>query len=147
MLLATPYLRWGWWMRGGNGPGAGALPMRLFVAFHGGDPARPSYTAEAPRWLGAELPPFDRVIELVWATTGTAPLPSPAEGAVARHAVRAGSGGLGRWQLESVDLAALYGALWPGDDAGRARIMFIGVRVTTAPSAATAAVAEVMLGR
>ncbi|MEX2642796.1 MAG: hypothetical protein WD270_05040 [Acetobacterales bacterium] len=141
-LLTTPYLRWGWWQR----QGSPAMPLRLVVGFHGGDPARPSYTAEAPRWLGSELPPFDRVIELVWSNGGAMP-PGTGGGMVRQHAVRTGIVGAGGWQLETIDLAAVYRSLWPDDDAGRARFMFIGVRLEPSVRPTTAAVAEIMLGR
>ncbi len=144
-LLSTPFLRWGWWMDGAGPQGHGDLPLRLLIMFHGGDPARPSYTAETPRWLGASLPPYDRALSLVWGDA----TPSVATEAndIVRYPVRTGTAGLRRWSLESVDLAAIYRQLWPGDEIGRARIMFIGVRFAPAARPATGAVAEITLAR
>jgi hypothetical protein len=143
-LLSTPYLRWGWWMDAPAVPIGNDLPLRLLVTFHGGDPARPSYSAEAPRWLGARRPPFDRAVELVWSEGSRAATPRTVP---ARYPVRSGHGGLRQWVLESVDLSAIYQQLWPGDDIGRARVMFIGISFAASPRPTTAAVAEIALAR
>jgi hypothetical protein len=164
-LLATPYLHAGWYLDPAlyaGGPRDG-LPrgLRLIVAFKGGTSAGAQLV---DRIFGGDLPPHDRFLEVRLGGIGvTRPDDALLELAVVsdrgvRRVLRGPDyGEAGRWHIEAVDLAALYGSYWPRDRIGQVEIAFVavgGLQHHPAPppsGSATAApsgyVAEILLTR
>ncbi len=148
MLLATPYLKWGWNM----GPyGSGLHPARLVVGFHGGNPEEGSWGSQPFAWLGTSLPPHDRFLAIVWGDSalmrGDLTLPAGEARAAPRYTARGGRENTGQWWLEDADLSALYARAWPGDDLGRVQVMFIGVAAAGGRRQAAAHISEMVLSR
>ncbi len=150
MLLSTPYLSWSWNIDAPSAPGF--HPVRVIVGFHGGDPASGSWDGQPFTGLGSRLPPHDRAISLTWGESalqrGSLDLPGKSAGRAApRYTVHGGRENAGSWWLETVDLADLYGRAWPGDDADRAQIMFIGIAAPGGRPPAPAYVSGILLSR
>ncbi|HER27256.1 MAG TPA: DUF3047 domain-containing protein, partial [Rhodospirillales bacterium] len=130
MLLSTPFLSWSWNIEPPSAPGF--HPVRVIVGFHGGNPASGSWGSQPLKWLGSRLPPHDRAISLTWGESalqrGVFEISQAIDARAApRYTVRGGRENAGTWWREDVDLADLYARAWPGDDVGRAQIMFIGI--------------------
>lgn len=146
MLLSTPYLSWSWNIE--PPAPAGFHPVRIVVGFHGGDPAGGSWGGRALTWLGSRLPAYDRAIALTWGRSalqrGTLEL-SP--GVAPGYTVRGGRENAGRWWSEDVDLADLYARAWPGDDASRVQIAFIGIAAAAGQRPATAYISAIRLSK
>ena len=145
-LLVSSYLSWAWNME----PQArGFHPVGLIVGFRGG--VRDG-TPLVP--LATSLPSHDRALVLTWgesalqrgsmqtetnlAFAGMGPAPG--------YVVRGGRENAGIWWLDTVDLSALYADAWPGDDIGRARIVFVAI-AATANAPVGAHVSGIMLAR
>jgi len=150
MLLSTPYLSWSWNIEPPSAPGF--HPVRVIVGFHGGDPASGSWGGQPFKWLGTRLPPHDRALSLTWGESalqrGALDLPRDStDRAAPRYTVRGGRENAGTWWLETVDLADLYKRAWPGDDANRAQIMFIGIAAPGDRPPAPAYISGILLSR
>ncbi len=128
VLLASPFLSWSWAM---DMHGAGTHPIGLIIGFRGGNRESSGWGNQPLAWLGSRLPPHDRTMTLIWDESALArghlARPTDRDGKTARYTVRGGRENTGTWWLETVDLSALYGRAWPGDDIGRAQVVFIGV--------------------
>ncbi len=150
MLLATPYLSWGWNV---EPHGAGAHPVRLVVGFFGGNPESGSWGSQPFAWLGSALPPHDRALAIVWGDSalrrGTMTLSGDRPNAAPLYTARGGRENNDLWWLETVDLSHLYALVWPGDDLGRVQVVYIGIAAAAAgerpPSAAY--VSDIVLSR
>lgn len=127
-VLATPFLSWAWSM---DPSPEGAHPVDIVVGFYGGDPASGSWGSQPLAWTGSPLPPFDRLLALRWGALalrrGT--LEDPPEDRQRAYIVRGGNDNAASWWLETVDLSDIYARAWPRDDRGRAKVMFVGIRV------------------
>lgn len=129
LLPVTPYLAWAWHMEPHRPPpyGSERHPVRLMVGFHGGAPD----SRNRPfAWMGRSLPPHDRVLELTWSYSALERGHFEADERAATYTVRGGRENAGRWWRETVDLSALYAGAWPGDDASKAQVVFIGLAAT-----------------
>lgn len=150
MMLATPFLSWSWFIEPPST--SGYHPVRIVVGFYGGDPASPSRGSEPLRWVGNALPAHDRAISFTWSETalqrGT--LTKPDKGnkrAAPRYTVRGGRENAGSWWLETVDLSDVYRRVWPKDDGGNTRIVFIGIAAAGGRTPAPAHVSGILLSR
>lgn len=143
-LLATPYLGWSWKM---DAPAKREEDIRLIVAFHGGNPESRSWGSEPFAYLGLKLPPFDRVIALVWGRSALERGSLALEGAIPQYVARGGPEHLDAWWSDNIDLAALYRKAWPGDRTERVRIMFVGFAVAEGNGEAKAAFGDIVLYR
>ena len=132
LLLTAPYLSWSWNV---EHHGDGLHPVRLIVGFHGGGAGR---DGSSPSWsAGSALPVHDRSFAATWADSalrrGTLLRPEPGEAPRAPvYIVRGGRENANTWWLETIDLEQIYRNLWPGDDAARAQVVFIGLAVVGA---------------
>jgi len=155
MLLASPFLTWAWNMDPVPG---GVHPSRLVIGFHGGNEKSGSWGGQPLTWLGSPLPPHDRALAIIWGESalrrGTLVMPErdPKTGKVKsgpapRYIARGGRENGGRWWLEYLDLGGLYKRLWPEDDMGRVRIMFIGVAATGGKPPVAAHISKVVISR
>ncbi len=147
-LIVSPYLSWTWTVE----PHArDAPPVGIVVGFQGGRERDRDRPAGGSR--DAPLPAHDRALVLTWGDsalqrgsvrTAAADLfdgrPAP------RYIVRGGGEHTGVWWRDTVDLASLYGALWPQDDIGLARIVFVAI-AAPADVAAGARLAGMTLSR
>jgi hypothetical protein len=137
-ILASPYLRWGWYVDPalyGGGPGDG-LPrgLRLMIGFRGGTPGGPQLLDRLFGGLAGDFPPHDRALELRLGGIG-APRPENAtvefaavsDQGMRRQMRRAAYGQSGKWHVETVDLAAIYAGFWPRDRIGEVTIAFVAV--------------------
>ena len=134
-LLAAPYLHAGWYLDPalyGGGPRDG-LPrgLRLVVGFKGGTPGGAQLIDHL---FPSDLPSYDRFIELRVGGLGTAhaeeaqiELTAISDRGVRRVIRPPSRDQAGRWHLEAIDLAALYGGYWPADRMGKVEIAFIAV--------------------
>lgn len=160
-ILATPYLRWGWYVDPalyGNGPGDG-LPrgLRLVVGFKGGLPGSPQLIDHLFGGIPGDYPRSDRVIELHLGGLG-APRSENAmiefdavnDQGIRRTIRPATYGQAGQWHVEAVDLASLYAGFWPRDRISDVVITFIAAGSLQAqlPENATVGyIAEILLTR
>lgn len=147
-LLASPYLSWAWNVE----PQSESLhPVRLIVGFHGGDPKSPSWGSQPFVWTGSALPPHDRALVIAWGDSalqrGTLVRPAAGERSSPRYIARGGRENAGSWWLETIDLAKLYAETWPGDEVGKASIVFIGIAAAGGRPPAAAHVSGVVLSR
>jgi len=143
-LLATPYLGWSWRMR--------AMPgrehdVRLIVGFHGGNPESRSWGGEPFAYLGLKLPPFDRVIALVWGRSALERGSLALQGGIPEYVARGGQEHMDTWWSDNIDLAALYRKAWPDDRIERARIMFVGFAVAEGSGETEASFGDIVLYR
>ncbi len=150
MMLATPFLSWSWNIEPPSTPRY--HPVRLVVGFNGGDPLHSSRGSEPLRWLGSDLPPHDRALSLTWGESalqrGTLSLPpKPDSRAATRYIVRGGRENAGSWWLETVDLYDLYCRIWPGDEAEKTQVVFIGVAAAGKRPPAPAYISGIVLSR
>ena len=140
MVLVTPYLSWAWNM---DPQGRDAHPVGLLVGFAGGTPGRPDPA-------GAALPPHDRALAIVWGDSALkrGSFEDRARGgAVPRYTQRGGRENAGSWWLETVDLANLYARAWPGDDVGRAQVVFIAIRASGGGRPVAAHISGILISR
>ncbi|MBL6933729.1 MAG: DUF3047 domain-containing protein [Rhodospirillales bacterium] len=150
MMLATPFLSWSWNIEPPST--SGYHPVRLVVGFYGGDPESPSRGSEPFRWLGSPLPAHDRAIALTWGESalqrGTLSPPNEEGERVApRYTVRGGRENAGSWWLETVDLSDIYRKVWPKDDSGNTRIVYIGIAAAGERTPAPANISGIVLSR
>lgn len=128
ILLASPFLSWSWAM---DMHGTGAHPIGLIIGFQGGDRKSGGWGSQPFIWPGSRRPSHDRTLALIWDESALARghlvRPTGQDRKTARYTVRGGRENTGTWWLETVDLAELYGRAWPGDDIGKARVVFIGI--------------------
>jgi len=148
ILPVSPYLSWAWNM----GPFEGTQhPIRIVVGFHGGDPASGSWGSQPLAWTGSDLPPYDRLLTLVWDVSalrrGHLGEPRGNPKAPRLYTVRGGIENLGHWHLETVDLDAIYRKAWPDDDSGKAQVMFIGIAALGGPAPSVADISGLVLSR
>ena len=164
-LLAAPYLHAGWYVDPalyGGGPRDGlARGLRVVVGFKGGTPGGAQLL---DRVLPGDLPAHDRFVELRFGGRGATraeeaqlELTAISDRGMQRILRAPSRGQAGHWQLEAVDLAALYGGYWPRDRIGQVEIAFVAVGglqhyPVPSPSGSTAAapagyVAEILLTR
>ena len=148
VLPISPYLSWSWAM---EWQGAGIHPVRIVVGFHGGAPDGGGWSGQAFAWLGSALPPHDRRLEVTWGESalerGNLVLPQEDGKDVPRYTVRGGRERAGIWFDETVDLLDLYTRAWPGDDASRARVVFIGIAAAASRLPVAGTVADIVLFR
>lgn len=153
-LLATPFLSWSWNM---TSHGAGLHPTRLLIGFKGGNPDSAGWGDQSFVWRGSSLPAYDRMLSVAWgdsalqrgnlvAAVTDDPAP-PRPEVQARYVARGGRENSGLWWLETIDLSRTYGALWPGDDRGRVRVVFIGVAASGGQPPAEAHFSGIVLSR
>jgi len=148
-LLATPYLSWAWNMDPQN---QGPHPVRLAIGFHGGNPDSRTWGSGLGK-PGANLPPHDRAIVIVWGSSAlqlgsiTKPRPVKHAQAAARYTARGGRENTGSWLFETVDLSDIYRRTWPGDDAGNAQITFIGIAAAPGKTPSAAYISGLRLSR
>lgn len=143
-LLASPFLRWSWNMA----PiGRNEHPTRLAVGFYGGAPESVSRGGRPFVYLGNPLPPYDRVLALVWGASALERGFTDTKQRTVRYVVRGGGENAGRWWTDTVDLSQLYRRAWPKDDPTRARIAFIGFAVSAGDAAQRAKFADIVLSR
>ena len=147
-LLATPYLSWAWNMEHHE---QGFHPVRLIVGFHGGDPKSGTWAGQPLVWLGSALPPHDRALVITWGASalqrGSLVRPRGGKRGVPRYTARGGRENAGAWWVETVDLSQLYARVWPGDDAARASVVFIGVAAAGGRKPTPAHVSGIVLSR
>ena len=143
-LLATPYIGWSWRM---TAPSGDEHDIRLIVAFHGGNPESRSWGGEPFAYLGLKLPPFDRVIALVWGRSALERGSLALQGGIPEYVARGGQEHMDTWWSDNIDLAALYRKAWPGDRIERARIMFVGFAVAAGGGEASASFGDIVLYR
>ncbi|MDP6774923.1 MAG: DUF3047 domain-containing protein [Rhodospirillales bacterium] len=148
MLLATPYLSWSWNV---EDHGDGYHPVRLIVGFHGGDPKSASWGSQPFAWTGSALPPHDRALVITWGASalerGTLSGPTGERRSAPRYTARGGRENTGSWWLETIDLSRLYARAWPGDDAGEATVVFIGLAAGGGRAPAVANFSGMVLSR
>lgn len=150
MMLATPYLSWSWYIEPPSA--SGYHPVRVVVGFYGGDPASPSRGSEPLRWLGSSLPAHDRALSLTWGQSalqrGTLSRGDENNNRAApRYTIRGGRENAGSWWLETVDLSDIYRKVWPKDDMGSTRIVFIGIAAAGGRPPAPAHISGIVLSR
>lgn len=149
-LLASPYLRWAWYLE--TAPAAGRHisdataparnPMRLRIAFRGGSRDEDS-TPPSP-WQASGVPAHDRILDLVWESTptrddGVQQPPSRQQNFVPGCTVpcmpiqkkRTDSD---QWWLEAADLEKIYLGFWPEDRLGEVHVVFVGLVLESAPT-------------
>ncbi|OHC73138.1 MAG: hypothetical protein A3B62_02260 [Rhodospirillales bacterium RIFCSPLOWO2_01_FULL_65_14] len=150
-LLATPYLSWAWNMEPQQ---AGAHPVRLVIGFYGGDPqSRPWRERPPPPANGPALPPHDRALVIIWGESAlqrgaiVASDPTRMPQPPARYTARGGPENARTWWLETVDLSDIYRRAWPGDDAARVQVAFIGVAAMAGRPVSPGYVSGVRLSR
>jgi hypothetical protein len=143
-LLTSPYFRWSWNM---TPPENGEHPLRLAIGFFGGAPDSASRGGRPLVYLGTPLPPYDRVLALVWGEKALARGSVDIARPTPRYVARGGRENGGLWWTETVDLAQLYRRAWPKDDATRARIVFIGFAAPAADPALKGRFADIVLSR
>jgi len=148
-LLATPYLSWAWNMTPHD---KGAHPVRLAVGFSGGNPA-PQANVPRPDKGQARLPAHDRAVVIIWGMSAlqrgaiSIPTSTTKRQAAAQYTPRGGSESTGSWWFETVDLSDIYRRAWPGDDAGNAKITFIGIAAAPARKSAAGYISGLRLSR
>ncbi|NQV44646.1 MAG: DUF3047 domain-containing protein [Rhodospirillales bacterium] len=146
-VLSTPYLGWSWLLEQGDGS-AEYHAVSLLVGFHA-----PPGVGKSPSF--ANLPdavyetPANRVLGIRWAASALqrGDMSSFDDHDVPFYIVRGGRENFGRWWHESVDLAALYTRLWPGEDLLKTHIVFVGIIVGTGRANAPAYMADMRLFR
>jgi hypothetical protein len=143
-LLATPYMGWSWRMTAASGH---EQDIRLIVAFHGGNPESRSWGGEPFAYLGLKLPPFDRVIALVWGRSALERGSLALQGGIPEYVARGGQEHMDDWWSDNIDLAALYRKAWPNDRIERARIMFVGFAVAAGSGEASSSFGDIVLYR
>jgi hypothetical protein len=156
-LLAMPYLRWGWHLesapeqRAGrllpDRPAGAAVPLYLFVAFHGGADAESIASGQLDGWFRARRPRFDRAFVLGWSGATFTPAGLDPASIPPRYVLREGLTDAGKWMVETVDLAQLYARLWPRDRIGDSRVVFIAAGGGPTKHRSVGYVAEVVLSR
>jgi len=149
-LLATPYLSWAWNMEMRD---SGTHPVRLVVGFVGGDRQSPARSSPSPESAAHTLPTHDRAIVIAWSDSAlergaivkpdAAKVPQPP----ARYTARGGPENARTWWLETVDLSDIYRRAWPGDDAARVQVAFIGVAAMAGRPVSPGYVSGVRLSR
>lgn len=149
ILAVSPFLSWAWSV---EPHGGSQHPVRIIVGFYGGDPESGGWeNRPRPRWVGSDLPPYDRLLTIGWDASALrrGHLTSPRENPQApRHyTVRGGDENTGEWRLETVDLTGLYRMAWPGDDVSATRIVFIGIAAVGGAVPATANISGLVLSR
>lgn len=148
MLLATPYLNWGWNMAP-HGPGV--HPVRLVIGYHGGNPESGSWGSRPFSWLGSALPPHDRAMAIIWGDSalgrGSLSRPGGDPNLAPRYTARGGRENDDRWWLETVDLSRLYALAWPADDIARVQVVYIGIAAAGDRPPTAAHVSEIVLSR
>jgi hypothetical protein len=150
MMLATPFLRWSWFIEPPST--SGYHPVRVVIGFYGGDQASRSRGSQPFRWLGSSLPAHDRTMSLTWGESAlqrgtlTAPPPGSSDEAPL-YTVRGGRENAGFWWLETVDLSDLYRQIWPQDDSARTQVVFIGIAASARRAPAPAHVSGITLSR
>ncbi len=148
ILPVAPYLSWAWNV---EPHGATEHPVRIIVGFHGGDPESGSWGSQPLKWVGSDLPPYDRLLTIGWDASAlrrghlTPPRENPK--APRHYTVRGGRENTGEWRLETVDLTRLYHLAWPGDDASAAKILFIGIAALGSVAPATMNLSGLVLSR
>ncbi|MDA1088749.1 MAG: hypothetical protein O3A85_00325 [Proteobacteria bacterium] len=148
-LLATPYLSWAWNMAAHD---KDVHPVRLAIGFLGGNPQSQSQ-AGSQDIDRAGLPPHDRAVVIVWGLSalqrGAISIPKTTVGrqAAAQYTPRGGSENTDSWWFETVDLSDIYRRAWPGDDAGKAKITFIGIAAAPARKPTAAYISGLRLSR
>ncbi len=150
VLLATPYLNWRWNPKSGDWK---YHPVRLLVGFNEGGTTPSKLKGLAKLFPGLSLPPHDRGLSIVWGPSalmrGTLIHMNnqTVERQEAYYTIRGGRENAGRWWTETVDLSHLYAKAWPGDDASRAKIVFVGIGVAKSSHPQTALVGDIRLSR
>ncbi|NQV47335.1 MAG: DUF3047 domain-containing protein [Rhodospirillaceae bacterium] len=152
MMLATPYLSWSWNI---EPPAAtGFHPVRLVIGFAGvGDPdSKGGWKAQSFSMLGSRLPEHDRAVSLTWGESALqrgslSPGVSGSTRTAPRFTVRGGRENAGSWWLETVDLADIYARTWPGEDASRVQVVFIGIAAAAGREPAPVYVSGIILTR
>ncbi|MGQ0664875.1 MAG: hypothetical protein ACT4P2_15100 [Pseudomonadota bacterium] len=162
-LLATPYLRWAWYLDpGAFGSGAGDgldRGLRLVVGFKGGTVRGSQLTDRLFAFFGSDLPAHERTIEIAFGGVG-APRAENARQHLSvvsdrgmRRTLRPpASDQAGQWQIEAIDLAEIYAQLWPSDRLAEIEIGFIAVgglaaRLPAGVPASLGYIAEILLSR
>lgn len=133
-LLSVPFLTWTWKMS--HHPGA-IHPVRLLVGFRDGVVKSPP-----PPGPLDHLPPYDRLLELVWGASALQrgwmqPPPKDQPDARARYFVRGGEERTGIQWREGVDLSALHRRAWPNAPMDQTRTAFVAVEIAPRRSADT----------
>ncbi len=148
VLVATPYLKWAWYM---SPHGSGNHPVRLMIGFYGGNPESASWGGEPFSWLGSSLPPHDRSLGLVFGDSalkrGNMSEASRPGNVAAIYTARGGAENSSQWWLEDVDLSQLYSQAWPGDDIDKVNIVFIGVAAAGGMPPTPGFFSEILLSR
>lgn len=162
-LLAMPYMRWGWYLEpalygGGFGDGLDR-GLRLVIGCKGGQPKGVQLTDRIFSNLPADYPMHDHLIELVFGGVGapraenaTQHLTAVNERGLRQELRSAAFGQAGHWQLEALDLAALYRMYWPRDLLANVDLVFVAVgglpgRLPPVMAPTLGYVAEILLSR
>jgi hypothetical protein len=160
-MSERPFLRWSWYLDPaiyqGAAPDGAPRGLRLVLGFRGGN-TRDSFD----RLMNpgrADLPPYDRMIEIMF---GGMPAPNAdnaqhelvAQGGDGTRFVLRGPalGQAGSWQVEGIDVAAVYALLWPNDRVNEVQLAFVGLgslsaRLPESPRVTIGYFSEVLLAR
>lgn len=134
-MMERPNLRWSWYLDPSLFQGAGdgqPRGIRLVIGFRGGANRD---TLDRMLTIGhLDYPPYDRLMELSFGglpagSADNAQLELVASGGDNPHYVLRGPalGQAGAWQVEGIDIGAVYGLLWPTDRASDVQITFVAV--------------------
>jgi hypothetical protein len=126
-LLASPYIGWSWRMAAQSGRES---DIRLIVGFHGGNPESRSWGSEPLARLGTSLPPFDRIIAILWGQSALERGSFSTASTIPEYVARGGPEHFEKWWTDNLDLSELYRKAWPNDRFERVRIMFVGFAVS-----------------
>lgn len=162
-LLASPYLRWGWYLMPaayGGGAGDGLdRGVRLVIGFKGGQPRGVQLTDRLIAGLASDLPVHDRRMELVLGGIGAPRMENArihftavSDRGLTRNIRKPAFQQTGQWLVENVDLSALYAQFWPEDRRNEVDIVFVAVSALPAKlpadlPPAIGYVAEILLWR
>ena len=143
-LLASPFLGW-WW---NVSPPLGRIAaIRLIIGFHGGNPKSRHWSSRTLVNLGTNIPPYDRVITIVWGAKPDSRGVLEKNYELPRYILRAGAKNAKTWLHENIDLSRLYRELWPNDNAVLAQIIFVGLASASSVTPTTAKFRDLVLYR
>ena len=160
-MAERPFLRWSWYLDPAiyQGSAADNQPrgLRLVLGFRGGA-ARDSFDRLLSPGRG-DLPAYDRLIEIMFGGMPAGNADNAAHEMVAqggdgtRFVLRGPAlGQAGNWQVEGIDIAAVYGLLWPSDRIADVQMNFVAIgslpaKLPEAPRVTIGYVSEVLLAR
>jgi hypothetical protein len=148
IVQVAPYLSWAWNIEPHGGTGH---PVRIVVGFRGGNSKSESWAGRTLGRLGADFPPYDRMLSIGWDASALRRghmAPARENPLAPRHyVVRGGMENAGDWRLETVDLVQLYQMAWPNDVAREVKVVFIGIAALKNGQPASASISGLVLSR